>query len=155
MFPVPAHFLDLGDFSGGFDFRCHFVKTELLGNGVGSTAVVAGKHDDLQPERVEFADGFDRGGFDRAGDGDDASRLAIYRNQTQRACLLEVSRPRPPGQQNRDDRHPASAGRRQSRARHSEPHATSRPDTLQLKSTMIGCAPDASGRIRYCFSPVN
>jgi hypothetical protein len=89
MFPVPAHFLDLGDFSGGFDFRCHFVKTELLGNGVGSTAVVAGKHDDLQPERVEFADRFDHGGFDRIGDGEDASRLAIYRNKHNGLAFLK------------------------------------------------------------------
>ena len=55
MFPFRAQLLDLGDFSGGFDLRFHRIQAEFLGHRGGSTAVVAGEHDELQPERVEFA----------------------------------------------------------------------------------------------------
>jgi hypothetical protein len=72
-----AQLLDVGDFSGGFDLRFHRIEAELFGHGGGGAAVVAGEHDDLQAERVEIADGFGRGGFDRVGDGEHPRRLAI------------------------------------------------------------------------------
>ena len=39
--------------------------------------IVASEHDELQPERVEIFDGLGGGGFDRVGDGEESSRLAI------------------------------------------------------------------------------
>ena len=45
----------------------------LLVQGVGmggGAAVVARQHDEFQPERMEFADGFGGRGFDRVGNGE-------------------------------------------------------------------------------------
>jgi hypothetical protein len=67
MFTFHAQLPDMGDFSGGFDLRFHRIKAELPGHRGGGTAVVAGEHDEFQPDRVEFADGFRCGGFDRVG----------------------------------------------------------------------------------------
>jgi hypothetical protein len=78
----------MGDFSGGFDLRFHRIKAEFFGHRGGGTAVIAGEHDDLQPQRVEFADGFGCGGFDRVGDGEDTSRLAINRDENCSLALL-------------------------------------------------------------------
>src|ERR1039458_6398056 len=77
MLAFRAEFLDVGDFSGWFDLRLHPIKAELFGHRGGGTAVVAGEHHDLQPKGVEFADGFERGGFDRVGDGENSGWLAI------------------------------------------------------------------------------
>jgi hypothetical protein len=54
VFAFGAQFLDMGDFAGGFDLRFHRIEAELLGHRGGGAAVVAGEHDELQAERVEF-----------------------------------------------------------------------------------------------------
>lgn len=67
----------MGHFSGRVDFCFHRVEAELLDDGCGSTAVVAGEHDDFQSECVEFLDRCAGGGFDPVGDGENSRRLAI------------------------------------------------------------------------------
>ena len=69
MLSFRPQFLNLGDFPGGFHFRFHRIETELLRNGSGGAAVIAGEHDHFQPERMESLDRFGSSGFDRIGDG--------------------------------------------------------------------------------------
>ena len=63
----PQHF-HMGDFSGGFDLGFHRIEPELFGHRGGGAAVVAGKHDELQAERMEVFDGLGGGGLDRICD---------------------------------------------------------------------------------------
>ena len=88
MFPFRAQLLDMGDFSGGFDLRFHRIKAEFLGHRGRGAAVIAGEHNELQPERVEFVDGFGCGGFDRVGDCEDSSGLAIDRDEDRGLAFL-------------------------------------------------------------------
>ena len=78
----------MGDFSGWFDLSFHPIKTKLLGHRRGGTSVVASEHDDFRPKRVEFADGFERRGFDRVGDGEDSGWFAIYGDEHRGLALL-------------------------------------------------------------------
>ena len=73
-------------FHAGF----HAVDADLGGHGLGGFSVVAGEHDDFEPELVEGGDGLAGGGFDGVGDGKNTGRLAIHGDEDGRlAELLE------------------------------------------------------------------
>ena len=80
--------LDMGHFSGGFNFRFNGVDAERFRDRGGGAAVVAGQHHDAQTECVKLADGLGGGGLDRIGDGDDARRLAVNRDEHRRLTFF-------------------------------------------------------------------
>ena len=68
----------------GFDF----IDAELLRDGARGALVVAGEHDDLEAERVQVRDGARGGGLDRIGDGEQARRASVDRDEDAPLALL-------------------------------------------------------------------
>ena len=93
-FPSARSFLTWATFPAGSISASTASRPSCLGHRSGGTAVVAGEHDEFQPERVEFGDGFGCSGFDRVGDSEDSRRVCHLRRRTSRSYLHpEVPRP--------------------------------------------------------------
>ena len=63
----------------------------LRGDGLGRGLVVAGRHDDLEAERVQLGDGLGGCRLDRIGDGDEPGKLAADGEEHHRLAVACAS----------------------------------------------------------------
>ena len=86
--PLPLQVLDDVELVLRPQAGSHLVDAEPRGDRLGGGLVVAGGHDDLQPERMKLGDGLGGGGLDRIGDRHQAGKLAVGAEEHHRLAVF-------------------------------------------------------------------